>query len=54
MGIEPTSWAWEAQVMAIIRHPLSGRLFTKNSGEGEAIFGELIPLLNNRSTHASG
>ena len=31
MGIEPTSWAWEAQVMAIIRHPLSGRLFTKNS-----------------------
>ena len=34
MGIEPTSLAWEARVMAIIRRPQSRRLYRGFEGLG--------------------
>lgn len=35
MGIEPTSSAWEAEVMAIIRRPQNGGLYREVGGEGK-------------------
>lgn len=35
MGIEPTSSAWEAEVMAIIRRPQSLRFYRGFGGDGK-------------------
>lgn len=37
MGIEPTSSAWEAEVMAIIRRPQNGGLYRDFCGLGSGV-----------------
>lgn len=37
MGIEPTSSAWEAEVMAIIRRPQNWRFYRDWGGDGKGV-----------------
>lgn len=45
MGIEPTSSAWEAEVMAIIRRPRNWRFYRDWGGDGKGWFGAVASKL---------